>query len=320
MFFGAFPSKQFCKYCIIGTMQATVPPFRPLAPSIQAYLNFCRVEKGLAANSLHSYQLDLKRLNENCDTPVTQIGAPELSQYIESLYTTGLSPRSIARHITTLRNFYRFLIQEGQLVNDPTEFLNQPRQWTTLPKYLNRDELERLIAAPSLEKPTGLRDRAMLELLYATGLRVSELCQLTLSAVEREMGVLRVTGKGNKQRIVPFGEPAGRAMDQYLAGARSQLLKGRASRYLFVTARGGAMTRQCVWTLLRGYGRKAGIDRALTPHVIRHSFATHLVEGGADLRSVQIMLGHADISTTQVYTHVAQRRLREVIEQHHPRA
>ena len=251
---------------------------------------------------------------------MTEIQAPDLAAYVESLYAAGLSARSIARHITTLRNFYRFLVQEGQLNHDPTEFLSQPRQWTTLPKYLNRDELDRLIAAPSVEKSTGIRDRAMLDLLYATGLRVSELCQLTLAAVEREMGVLRVTGKGNKQRMVPFGQAAGRALDLYLASARPQLLKRRASRHLFVTARGRAMTRQSFWKLLRGYGLKAGISRALTPHVIRHSFATHLVEGGADLRSVQIMLGHADISTTQVYTHVAQRRLRETIEQHHPRA
>ena len=301
-------------------MQATVTPFRPLAPSIQAYLNFCRVEKGLAANSLHSYQLDLKRLSDSADKPVTEIHAADLASYVESLYGQGLSARSIARHITTLRNFYRFLIQEGQVTADPTEFLKQPRQWTTLPKYLNREELDRLIAAPPVEKSTGLRDRAMLDLLYATGLRVSELCRLPLAAVEREMGVLRVTGKGNKQRMVPFGEAAGQALDKYLRNARARLLKGRASKYLFVTARGGAMTRQSFWKLLRGYGLKAGIKRTLTPHVIRHSFATHLVEGGADLRSVQIMLGHADISTTQVYTHVAQRRLREVIEQHHPRA
>jgi integrase/recombinase XerD len=301
-------------------MQATVPPFRPLAPSIQAYLNFCRVEKGLAANSLNSYQLDLKRLSEEIGKPVTDIHASDLATYVESLYGAGLSPRSIARHITTLRNFYRFLVQEGQLTSDPTEFLNQPRQWSTLPKYLNRDELDRLIAAPPVEKSTGIRDRAMLELLYATGLRVSELCQLTLSAVERETGVLRVTGKGNKQRMVPFGQAAGQALDLYLGTGRPRLMRGRASRHLFVTARGRAMTRQSFWKLLRGYGVKAGISRALTPHVIRHSFATHLVEGGADLRSVQIMLGHADISTTQVYTHVAQRRLRETIEQHHPRA
>jgi integrase/recombinase XerD len=219
-----------------------------------------------------------------------------------------------------VRNFYRFLIQEGHISADPTEFLTAPKQWTTIPKYLNQTELQRLIGTPAEDQASGLRDRAMLELLYATGLRVSELCGLELSALEREMGVLRVTGKGNKQRLVPFGEAAGEAVDRYLAEGRSRALKGRASRYLFITNRGSKMTRQCFWKLLRDYGLKAGIKRRLTPHVIRHSFATHLVEGGADLRSVQIMLGHADISTTQVYTHVAQRRLRDVVQQHHPRA
>jgi integrase/recombinase XerD len=244
----------------------------------------------------------------------------ELNGYVESLYGGGLSPRSIARHITTLRNFYRFLLEEAEVDRDPTERLTPPRQWTTLPKYLNREEVDRLLAAPSLDKPAGFRDRAMLELLYATGLRVSELCGLELSAIQREAGVLRVTGKGNKQRMVPFGEGAGEAIDQYLASGRPALLKGRASGYLFVTARGVAMSRQSFWKLLRDHGLRVGMTRKLTPHVIRHSFATHLVEGGADLRSVQIMLGHADISTTQVYTHVAQRRLRETVDQHHPRA
>jgi len=207
---------------------------------------------------------------------------------------------------------------------DPAEFLASPKQWSTLPKYLNQEEIERLITSPKGSKPRDFRDRAMFELLYATGLRVSELCGLELSAVERRLGVLKVIGKGNKQRLVPFGEPAGAALDCYLASGRPQLLKGRASRFLFVTGRGSArdsaMTRQTFWSLLRRHGRSAGIFRRLTPHVVRHSFATHLVEGGADLRSVQIMLGHADISTTQVYTHVARRRLREVIDQHHPRA
>jgi integrase/recombinase XerD len=185
---------------------------------------------------------------------------------------------------------------------------------------LNREEVDRLLATPSVDNPAGLRDRAMLELLYATGLRVSELCGLQLSAIQRDAGVLCVTGKGNKQRLVPFGEAAGEAIDIYLRDGRPALLKGRASGFLFVTARGAEMCRQSFWKLLRDVGLKAGISRKLTPHVIRHSFATHLVEGGADLRSVQIMLGHADISTTQVYTHVAQRRLRETVDQHHPRA
>lgn len=298
-----------------------MPPKRPLSGQAQSFLNFCRVEKGLSANSLSSYSIDLQRFS-NGVFPVEphRASAADLGRYVESLYNAGLSARSIARHMTTLRTFYSFLGREGEIKSDPSEFLNPPRQWSNLPKYLNREEIDRLLGAPEASKATGLRDRAMLELLYATGLRVTELCKLELGSVERNSGVLRVTGKGNKQRLVPFGESAGDSVVQYLAEARPALLKGRASRFLFVTARGGAMTRQGFWKLLGGYGRKAGIFRDLTPHVMRHSFATHLVEGGADLRSVQIMLGHADISTTQVYTHVARRRLREIVDQHHPRA
>jgi integrase/recombinase XerD len=278
------------------------------------------VEKGLAVNSLQSYRFDLQRFSSEIPVPVETASPEDLGRYVESLYGAGLSARSIARHITTLRNFYSFLAREGQIDRDPTEFLALPRQWSTLPKYLNREEVEKLLGAPPTDKPAGLRDCAMLQVLYATGLRVTELCRLELSAVERDMGVLRVTGKGNKQRLVPFGEPAREAIDSYLRDGRPKLLKGRASRFVFVTARGSAMTRQAFWHLLRGYGRRVGLFRDLTPHVVRHSFATHLVEGGADLRSVQIMLGHADISTTQVYTHVARRRLREIVDQHHPRA
>ncbi len=292
-----------------------------LSGSVKSFLDFCRVEKGLAVNSLRSYQLDLQRLSSRQPGSEKDASAEDLARYVESLYSAGLSARSIARHITTLRNFYRFLARDGVIDRDPTEFLALPRQWSTLPKYLNREEVERLLDAPPTDKPTGLRDRAMLEVLYATGLRVTELCRLELAAVQRDLGVLRVTGKGNKQRIVPFGESAREAVDRYLGDARPRLLKGGASRFLFVTARSGsAMTRQGFWKLLGGHGRRVGIFRNLTPHVVRHSFATHLMEGGADLRSVQIMLGHADISTTQVYTHVARRRLREIVDQHHPRA
>lgn len=247
--------------------------------------------------------------------------APEhLARYVDSLYSDGLSPRSIARHVATLRGFYSFLAREGKIQRDPAEFLSTPRLGTALPRYLNREEIDKLLEAPPGDTPLGLRDRAMLELLYATGLRVSELCGLPLSSLERQMGVLRVTGKGNKQRIVPFGDAAGAAVDRYLGGGRPLLLKGRASRYLFVTGRGGPLTRQCFWKLLGTHGKRVGIFRRLTPHVLRHSFATHLVEGGADLRSVQILLGHAGISTTQIYTHVARNRLRETIDRHHPRA
>jgi integrase/recombinase XerD len=301
-------------------MQPSATKVKPLSAPAESFLNFCRVEKGLANHTISSYRLDLQRFSAGLPVPEREINAQQLADYIESLYRAKFSPRSIARHVATLRNYYRFLAREGEVSGDPGEFLVSPKQWSTLPKYLNREEIEKLIAAPDGSKPRDLRDRAMLELLYATGLRVSELCGLELTAIERRMGVLKVIGKGNKQRMVPFGEPAGAALDRYLATGRPALLKGRASKYLFVTARGSAMTRQTFWTLLRNHGHRVGIFRRLTPHVVRHSFATHLVEGGADLRSVQIMLGHADISTTQVYTHVARRRLREVIDQHHPRA
>jgi integrase/recombinase XerD len=301
-------------------MQAK-PPIPPLSGHAKSFLDFCRVEKGLSANSLSSYLFDLNRFNSGIHPLAPQSAtAEDLGRYVESLYSAKLSARSIARHMTTLRNFYSFLAREGEVQRDPSEFLTPPKQWSNLPKYLNREEIERLLVAPDASKSNGLRDRAMLELLYATGLRVTELCRLEVSNVERDAGVLRVTGKGNKQRLVPFGDSAGEAITQYLDQGRPALLKGRASRFLFVTARGGALTRQGFWKLLGGYGRKAGIFRDLTPHVVRHSFATHLVEGGADLRSVQIMLGHADISTTQVYTHVARRRLREIVDEHHPRA
>jgi integrase/recombinase XerD len=298
-----------------------MPPKGALSGHAKSYLDFCRVEKGLSANSLNAYLIDLQRFSDGI-APLAPVGASaqDLGRYIDSLYSAGLSARSVARHMTTLRNFYNFLTREGEIPADPSEFLIPPKQWSNLPKYLNREEIERLLTAPDAAKPTGIRDRAMLELLYATGLRVTELCRLELNNVEKDSGVLRVTGKGNKQRLVPFGESAGEAIGEYLNQGRPGLLKGRASRFLFVTARGGAMTRQGFWKLLGLYGKKAGIFRDLTPHVVRHSFATHLVEGGADLRSVQIMLGHADISTTQVYTHVARRRLREIVDQHHPRA
>jgi integrase/recombinase XerD len=301
-------------------MQA-IPPKRALCGHAKSFLDFCRVEKGLSANSLSAYLIDLQRFSDGI-APLAPKGATaqDLGRYVESLYGAGLSARSIARHMTTLRNFYSFLTREGEIHADPSEFLVPPKQWSNLPKYLNRQEIDRLLTTPDASKPTGLRDRAMLELLYAAGLRVTELCQLELSNIERDSGILRVTGKGNKQRLVPFGESAGESVGRYLTEGRPALLKGRASRFLFVTARGGAMTRQGFWKLLGGYGKKTGIFRDLTPHVVRHSFATHLVEGGADLRSVQIMLGHADISTTQVYTHVARRRLREIVDQHHPRA
>ena len=291
-----------------------------LGPQVHAFLNFCRLEKGLSANSIGAYTSDLARfstfLEESGQAPDTE----GLRAYLDYLYQSGLSSRSVARHVTTLRNFFGFQLREGIIGSDPSEHLRAPRQWQNIPRFLNLEQIEKLVNAPEPEKPIGLRDGAMLQLLYASGLRVSELCKVGISDLNLEMGVVRTTGKGNKQRLVPVGKEAIRAVRAYLESGRSALLKRRASRYLFVTRRGGCMTRQAFWKLLAGYGKKTGIFHGLTPHVLRHSFATHLLEGGADLRSVQVMLGHADISTTQIYTHVVRSRLRRVVEQHHPRA
>jgi integrase/recombinase XerD len=291
-----------------------------LCGQTSAFLNFCRIEKGLAANSLAAYTADLSRFVEFAGKTETLPGVTEIRDYIDHLYKTGLGNRSVGRHLTTLRNFYGFLLREGKVAADPTEHLRTPRQWQTIPKYLNLEEIERIIQAPDTTTPVGSRDRAMMELLYASGLRVSELCKLGIGDLDLDYQVLRTTGKGKKQRLVPVGKAAILAVRAYLETGRPALLKGRASRYLFITARGGCLTRQGFWKLLAGYGRKVGIFHGLTPHVLRHSFATHLLEGGADLRSVQVMLGHADISTTQIYTHVLRSRLRATVEKHHPRA
>jgi integrase/recombinase XerD len=293
----------------------------PTLPLLREFLNFCRIEKGLSANSLQAYANDLERFGAFAAKDGQIPGRETLHLYLNSLYRAGLAGRSVARHLASIRGYYLFLLQEGKIEADPSENIATPKQWQNIPKFLNLEQVDGLLAAPDKGKPNGLRDYAMLQLLYATGLRVSELCKLRMSDLESEFGVLRVTGKGNKQRIVPVGRPALAAIEEWQRSGRAQMLKQRrASPYLFVTARGGAMTRQMFWTLLKGYGKKAGIFHNLSPHVLRHSFATHLLDGGADLRSVQTMLGHADISTTQVYTHVMRSRLRNIVDEHHPRA
>jgi integrase/recombinase XerD len=293
-----------------------------LGPAVAAFLTYARVEKGLSPNSLKSYSFDLISFQEFCLQREihTLPGAPVLPEYLDFLHAQGLSTRSVARHLSTLRNLFRFLLSEGRIGEDPTALLNAPKQWQSLPKYLTPQQVVDLLGAPDLSRPNCRRDRAMIELLYACGLRVSELCSLRLTDLNLDLGFLRVTGKGEKQRIVPVGTRAQEALREYLSPARPALLKARSSPFLFVTARGGPMTRQGFWKLLNGYGRKAGIFRNLTPHVVRHSFATHLLEGGADLRSVQTMLGHADIATTQIYTHVVRERLKGVVDRHHPRS
>ncbi len=291
-----------------------------ISAQVASFLDFCRIEKGLSRASLEAYRLDLERFidslkaGDSLDDPTT------VRRHIDSLYQARMSSRSIARHVTTLRNLYKFLLEKGEVDSDPTTLVAAPRHWHSLPKYLNKQQLNDLMAAPDQSRPQGLRDSAMLEFLYATGLRVSELCRVRVSDLEMNMGFVRVIGKGNKHRIVPVGKAALKAVDAYLANGRPRLLKRRASPHLFVTNRGAAMTRQAFWKLLAGYGKKAGIFHDLTPHVLRHTFATHLLEGGADLRSVQTMLGHSDISTTQIYTHVMRSRLRKTVDEHHPRA
>lgn len=292
----------------------------PLANQITEFLSFCKIEKGLAENSLAAYAADLERYGLYFGLHSSGNHTDTVHGYLNSLYRSKLSSRSIARHLATLRNFYSFLLREGQVTSDPTEHLRTPKQWKTIPKFLNLSQIDKILQAPDASEPIGIRDRAMLELLYATGLRVSELCRVAISDLNLELGVLRTTGKGNKQRVVPVGRSAVEVVRRYLETGRPRILKGRGSRYLFVTARGGAMTRQAFWKLLALHGRRAGIFRNLSPHVVRHSFATHLLEGGADLRSVQTMLGHADISTTQIYTHVMRSRLRKTLDEHHPRA
>jgi integrase/recombinase XerD len=291
------------------------------AGQIGAFLDFCRIEKGLSSNTVESYRLDLKRFSDFGKTSPDVLDLSDLLRnYLDSLFRADLSSRSIARHLATLRGFSSFLLQQGLIHDDPASLLSAPRQWQNLPKYLNEKALEDLLSAPDANKPTGLRDRAMLQFLYATGVRVSELCKVQVSDLESSLGYVRVLGKGKKHRIVPVGRTALSAIEDYVSQGRPALLKGRRSPYLFVTARGGAMTRQGFWKLLGQHGKHAGLFHNLTPHVLRHSFATHLLEGGADLRSLQIMLGHADISTTQIYTHVMRSRLRTTVDEHHPRA
>jgi len=293
-----------------------------LAAEIRHFIDFCRIEKGLAANSLDSYGRDLDRFSCFCggaDASVPR-GPEEIGKYLDSLYKGDCSARTVARHLTTLRNFYRHLQREKRIEGNPTELLSAPRAMKAIPKFLSGTEVEKLLLAPSPETPLGLRDIAMLQLLYACGLRVSELINVEIMNLNPVLGFLRVTGKGNKQRLIPVGRAALAAIEAYCNTGRPLLLKGKASRYLFITARGARMTRQGFWKLLGLHGKTAGIFHNLTPHVLRHSFATHLLEGGADLRSVQAMLGHADIGTTQIYTHVARARLRRVVDEHHPRA
>lgn len=287
----------------------------------RSYVHFCRTEKGLANNTLEAYRRDLTRLGAwLANRPLSSVTLNTLRSYLDHLRASGLCNTSIARQVTTLRGFFGFLVEEADLRSNPAELLVAPKIGSSLPKFLDSSSVDQLLAAPPADSHTGLRDQAMLHLLYATGLRVSELIKLRVADLDEFDGTVRVIGKGNKQRLVPVGREALRSIARYSTAQRPSLLKGRVSPYLFVSARGTPLTRQGFWKLLRTHGKSAGIFRGLSPHVLRHTVATHLLEGGADLRSVQTILGHADIGTTQIYTHVMRSRLRQTIEAHHPRA
>jgi integrase/recombinase XerD len=290
--------------------------------AVVRWLDHLTAERGLAANTVEAYGRDLGLLARELPDgrSVESATREDLLGALRALRLSGHSARSIARWRAAARSFYRFLVAEGLREDDPCARLEAPRTWRALPHVLGTAEVEALLAAPDRSTPKGMREAAMLELLYATGLRVSELVGMRLRDLHADAGYVRCMGKGSKERVVPLGEEADAAVRAYLAGARGVLLSGAASDYLFVGRRGKPLTRQGYWKSLKVLGRRAGIGTPLSPHTIRHSFATHLLEHGADLRAVQMLLGHADISTTQIYTHVNRERLRRLYQQFHPRA
>ena len=290
---------------------------------LSEYLDHLRVERALAANTLVAYGTDLRKLlrfAEGQAKDVLALAQGDLTEFVGSLREQGLSPRSQARVVHALRGFYRFALREGLIERDPTENLRAPRAFQALPRYLTPAQIEALLAAPDVTKPLGLRDRAILEVMYATGLRVSELIGLPSTGLDLDLGLVRVVGKGRKERLVPLGRVARRWVRRYVGEAQGRLTRGRPVPTLFVNQRGQALSRMGLWGIVRRHAVTAGVERVLTPHVLRHSFASHLLERGADLRALQAMLGHADISTTQIYTHVTRERLRQLYDRFHPRA
>jgi integrase/recombinase XerD len=294
---------------------------------IDAYLDHLRVERRLSGHTLESYARDLRGLAEfaaGAGRPVDALDRRALEAFVAERRARGQSPRSVARAVAAVRGYYRFLLIDQRLAQNPAEDLRPPRAWPALPKFLSIEEVDRLIAQPDVAASLGLRDRAMIELLYATGMRVSELVSVRPADLHLDEHYLTCIGKGNKERLIPIGDQAAAWVRRYMRDARPALVqrsarKRAAAPRLFVNVRGGPLSRVGFWKVLKRYGRQAGIRAAISPHVLRHSFATHLLERGADLRAIQMMLGHADLSTTQIYTHVLEARLRGVYEQFHPR-
>jgi integrase/recombinase XerD len=292
-------------------------------PMIDSYLTYLAGVRRMSANTLESYARDLSSLAAFAaqrQTGVDALDRKDLEAFVRQLMVAGLAPRSVARAVACVRGFYRFVAVEQKRDQSPADDLRPPRAWPALPKFLSLDEVDRLLEQPDTATPRGLRDKALIEVLYATGLRVSELISLRAGDLNLEEGYLTCIGKGDKQRIVPLGQQAVDWVRRYLHDGRTPLIRKKSSPWLFVNARdGGPLSRVGFWKVLKEYGTKAGISMDLSPHVLRHSFATHLLERGADLRMIQMMLGHADLSTTQIYTHVLEARLRTVYDRFHPR-
>jgi integrase/recombinase XerD len=289
---------------------------------IDKFLDAIWMERGLSTNTLGAYRADLAALQRwlaQRDTSLIYASRADLLAFIASRANQGSKPRSTARQLSSFRRFYRFLLREGVIQEDPTVKIDMPKIGRSLPRSLTESEVDALLAAPETSDPLGHRDRAMLEVLYATGLRVSELINLRQSEVNLNQGVLRIRGKGDRERLIPFGEESQRWIREFMTGPRLEILLERQSEYLFPTRRGDRMTRQAFWHIIKRYAKKADIEARLSPHTLRHAFATHLLNHGADLRVVQMLLGHSDLSTTQIYTHVARERMKELHAQHHPR-
>jgi integrase/recombinase XerD len=289
---------------------------------IRTFLNALRVEKGLSANTIQAYRRDVGKFAEFAGKrglALKDIERSHIVEFLASLYKRGLDSRSVARHLVTIRNFFRFALIEGYIVDDPAATVESPKFRQSLPEFLSLEEVNLLLRQPDRTSVVGLRDQAAIELLYSCGLRVSELCSLRVADLQMEEGCLRCIGKGNKERLVPVGREALKVVREYLGKSRPELLRGASSPYLFLNQKGRRLDRVAFWKILGEYGRKAGLRKVLSPHMLRHSFATHLLDRGADLRSVQMMLGHSDISTTQIYTHVVEERLKQVYKSHHPR-
>jgi len=290
---------------------------------VDQYINYLVFEKGLSEKTIESYSSDLSKylefLKQTGVNDITQADTPLILKHLIALRESGLGSKSCARHLITLRGFHKFLAQEKILEFDPAKLVDLPKSGLKLPDVLSVSEVNLLLNIPDINTPLGKRNSAMLELLYAAGLRVSELVNLKFLDVNLEACFVRVMGKGSKERIVPFGLYAKNKIDDYISNSRSLILKNHISKYLFVARAGKPMTRQGFWKLLKQYVKQAGIKKKVTPHSLRHSFASHLLEGGADLRTVQVMLGHVDISSTQIYTHVARDHLRKIHEKYHPR-